>query len=80
MVTHYRHAHRAWDKSAGYLVRMYGRATYERQKNKVNEQAKRQIIRKAKDYMRHHGVTQAHLETLQHTTEETMKIAGKYLR
>lgn len=80
MVTHYRHHHRAWDRSAGYLVRKYGHDTYERQKHRINEQAKRQIMRKAKEYMAFHGVSQAHVKALLHTTAETMKVAEKLLK
>ena len=46
MVTHYRHDHRVWDRSHGYISRRYGQETYEQQKQVINEQAKRQIIRK----------------------------------
>jgi len=79
MVMHYRHDHRAWDRSHGYISRKYGQGTYERQKSKINEQAKRQIIRKATKFLRDNNVTPDCFAALQGTTEETMQLANKKL-
>lgn len=79
MVTHYRHEHRAWDRSHPYLTRRYGEATYERQKQKINEQAKRQIIRKATAYLLHHGVQPEHFALLEGTENKTLALAHKKL-
>ena len=79
MVTHYRHDHRAWDRSHGYISRKYGEATYERQKAKINEQAKRQIIRKATAFLNEHRITVDHFRRLQGTDEKTIGLADKKL-
>ena len=54
MVTHYRHTHiTSWNKCWGYGGRFYRSGwfgDYDTEKQKVNERAKRQIIRKAKDF------------------------------
>lgn len=78
MVTHYRHEHRAWDRNLDNL-RCYGESTYERQKAIVNEQAKRQIIRKASDFLIAHGVGVEHFRALKGTTEQTIELALKKL-
>lgn len=83
MVTHYRHAHiTSWNKAWGrygsnYRDKWFG--DYDEEKSKVNERAKRQIIRKAHPVLRELGITAETLKNLQGTTPETLKVAEKYL-
>lgn len=83
MVMHYRHNHiTSWNKCWGYRGNSYRYGwfgDYDDEKAKVNERAKRQILRKAKDYLKHYSFTADVLEELQNTTEETMKVAHKIL-
>lgn len=79
MVTHYRHTHiTSWNKCWGYGGRFYRSGwfgDYDTEKQKVNERANRQIIRKAKDFLIENGFTSEDFKILKNTTEETMKLA-----
>lgn len=79
MVTHYRHEHRAWDRSHRYISWKYGQDTYERQKSIINEQAKRQIVRKATEFLLAHGIGVETFAKLQGTEEKTIELATKKL-
>lgn len=83
LVTHYRHNHiESWNKCWGrhggrYRSNWFG--DYDDEKKKVNERAKRQIIRKGKNVLNQLGITPEHFERLQNTEEKTMEIARKSL-
>ena len=83
MVTHYRHNHiDSWNKCWGrhgsrYRSNWFG--DYEEEKIKVNERAKRQIIRKGKDILNRLGITPDHFRRLQNTEQKTMELANKNL-
>ncbi len=84
MVMHYRHYHQtSWDKQFGRYGHLYcdriPNYDYHEQKKLYNERAKRQIIRKATDFLSEEGFTPEDFLKLQHTTEETMKLARKKL-
>lgn len=81
MVTHYRHEHRKWDAQCDYLDRQYGRESvvYEAQKRTINEQAKRQILRHARHFLRLHRFRPEHVAALQHTEAKTLELAYKLL-
>lgn len=83
MVTHYRHSHiTSWNKCWGHYGHYYRSnwfQDYDTEKSKVNERAKRQIIRKGKEFMNAHQIGPETLQQLQGTTTETMKIAYKLL-
>lgn len=83
MITHYRHTHiSSWNKCWGYGGGRYRSGwfgSYEDEKRKVNERAKRQILRKAGAYMRIHKINSRHFEGLQHNDEETLALARKAL-
>lgn len=83
MITHYRHNHiSSWNKCWGYGGGRYRSgwfADYESEKRKVNERAKRQIIRKAAGYMKLKHITSKHFEGLQHNDEETLALARAVL-
>ena len=77
MVMHYRHSHiTSWNKMWGYGGSYYRSAAhfgnYDEEKAKVNERAKSQIIRKAKDFIIENGINRSNFLELQNTTEETL--------
>lgn len=83
MVTHYRHDHlKSWDRCWGrygshYRSGWFG--DYEEEKEKVNERAKRQIIRKALAFLKHHQITADTFEQLRNNSSETIIHAEKKL-
>jgi hypothetical protein len=83
MITHYRHNHISyWNKCWGNNGKRYRKewfVSYEIEKKKVNERAKRQIIRKCWPYMKWHGITKESFHQLENTSEETEKVIDKYL-
>lgn len=85
MVTHYRHSHiTSWNKMWGeygsyYRHGWYNHGNYDSMKIKVNEQAKRQILRKCTQYMIDKGFTVDHVKQLQHTDEKTIALYEKHL-
>ena len=83
MVTHYRHGHiTSWNKCWGYGGRYYRSGwfgDYDEEKAKVNERAKRQIIRKAKEFLIKHEFKSNEFLKLQNTTKETVDLAIKVL-
>lgn len=86
MVTHYRHTHiNHWNRMWGPYGNRYRSAFdynddfYQEAKAKVNEQAKRQIIRKACDFLNKNGITSTHFERLKGTTAQTMDLVKKKL-
>lgn len=83
LVTHYRHNHiTSWNKCWGYNGNRYRQGwfgDYEQEKIKVNERAKRQLIRKGRDVFRSIGITSDTFLKLQNTDEATMTLALKIL-
>jgi len=76
LITHYRHNHRNWDNSVGYISRYH---SYDNEKAKLNNQAKRQVIRKCKLLLLWNGITSEHFNKLQSTDEKTIELAKKEL-
>ena len=77
MVTHYRHRHvDYYNRHVGYAS-WSGR--YDEFKHLVNERAKRQVIRKARHFLREHRIAAEHFAELQGTTEETLALASRML-
>ena len=77
MVTHYRHHHvDYYNHNVGYAS---WKGRYDEFKHLVNERAKRQVIRKARAFLREHRITAEHFAELQGTTEETMTLASRML-
>lgn len=77
MVMHYRHEHvRYYNNSVGYVSRHHD---YESFKSKVNERAKRNIIRKCMEILRANGVTSETFLLLENNDSETIKLAKKLL-
>ncbi len=83
MITHYRHHHitswnKCWGRHGGYY-RGHWFGEYEEEKKKVNERAKRQIIRKGKKVLQEIGIKPTHFSILQNTEDKTMELALKVL-
>jgi len=84
MVTHYRHNHLiSWNKMWGKNGHNYRKgwyfSEYAEKKTDVNERAKRQILRKCKDYMIANGFTADHVKQLTETDEKTIELYQKIL-
>jgi len=84
MITHYRHEHitswnNTWNRGE-YGGRYLSEFTYEKEKIKVNERAKRQILRKCKKEMIKDGFKVEHVKQLQHTDNKTIELYEKYLK
>ena len=79
MVTHYRHVHiNHWNRCWGGAGRFYRKGwfeDYEQEKQKVNNSAKRQIIRKAQSFLIEHEITSEHFKQLLSTEDKTMNLA-----
>ena len=85
MVMHYRHDHQtSWNKQCGrhghHYCQRIPNYNYDEQKKLYNERGKRQIIRKATDFLNKEGFTPEDFQKLQHTTEKTMTLARKKLQ
>lgn len=88
MIMHYRHDHlKSWDKtwSRGYYYRgnSFGNHKgydYDKAKKEVNERAKRQILRKAKDFMVNNNFTVGDVKALNGTTSKTIELYNKHLK
>ena len=83
LVTHYRHHHiswwdNCWGRYGGYYRGEWFGA-YEDGKAKVNESSKYQIIRKGHVLLLVNGIRPEDFLALQNTSEETMKVACKFL-
>jgi hypothetical protein len=83
MVTHYRHNHiESWNKCWGHNGSRYRRnwfGDYEEEKIKVNERAKRQILRKGLPILKELDIRPGHFEHLQNTEVKTIELAKKLL-
>ena len=86
MVTHYRHSHlKSWDKMWGRYGGYYQQAAhyrdedYEDRKSEINERAKRQIARKALNFLIDNMIEIDVFKSLQGTTEITIKTVSELL-
>jgi hypothetical protein len=83
LVTHYRHYHiTSWNKCWGYHGASYRKnwfGDYDYEKRKVNERAKRQIIRKGKRVLREIGIKAEHFKSLSYTEAKTLDLAQRHL-
>jgi len=83
LIKHYRYEHISyWNKCWGlngeyYRGNWFG--DYEQEKQKVNERAKRQIIRKGKEVLKKIGIKPVHFSLLANTEEKTMLLVNKVL-
>lgn len=83
MVTHYRHNHltswnKCWERNGRYYRKGWFK-DYETEKAKINERAKRQIIRKCKDFMIANDFNLQELMALKGNTKETLLLFDKLI-
>lgn len=81
MVTHYRHSHivswnKMWGRYSGYYQQAahYHDEDYEVRKSEINERAKRQIVRKATEFLKNNNIGMDVFNSLQGTTDKTIKV------
>jgi hypothetical protein len=82
MVMHHRHDHiTSWNSnwSRNGYARNHLNVDYEMEKRKVNERAKRQIVRKCKDYLIKNGFCAEDVLKLNGTELDTINLYKKYL-
>lgn len=78
LITHYRHVHQpSWNTSCHYISRYYGETAYENSKKEHNNRAKRQIVRKCKDWLIAKGITKQDLLDLKDNDEKTIALIDK---
>lgn len=85
MITHYRHNHisswdKMWDRNTGVYYRnasYFG--DYETVKQKVNERAKRQILRKCKDFIKANDIKKEDFLLLEENEQKTLDLIEKIL-
>ena len=81
MITHYRHNHiTSWNKCWGYRGNAYRSKwfqDYDTEKMLVNERAKRQIIRKAKNFLIDNKFNSFDFELLQGNSRATIDLVNK---
>lgn len=84
MITHHRHVHlKHWDKTWSNVndrYRMAPKGDYETEKRKVNEQAKRVLLRKHADFLIKYGFKTEHFLGLEYNDEKTLTLLDKKLR
>ena len=80
LITHYRHMHQAsWNTSCHYIFAMYGQEAYEKSKIDHNNRAKRQIIRKCKNWLIENEISAKNFFELQNNDEKTIQLINKKL-
>lgn len=77
VVMHYRHQHRKYDRNIQYVQHSFGISPAE-QKKVINEQAKRQILRKSYGYMVYHQIGIDSLLKMNTNSEQTIDLWKKY--
>lgn len=78
LITHYRHEHqKSWENQYKYISRFYDENTYENAKIEHNNRAKRQILRKCKDWIRVNGITPENFMELKDNDEKTLELINK---
>jgi hypothetical protein len=81
MVTHHRHNHiESWDKCWGKYGSYYRGSwflDYDYEKSKVNERAKRVIMRKCQSFMKFHNFYVEDILLLENNSKETLELAKK---
>jgi hypothetical protein len=78
LITHYRHNHQAsWNKSCHYISQKWGEDAYQEAKNKHNNRAKRQILRKCKKWIIESKITEVNFKELQYNDNKTCELINK---
>lgn len=78
LITHYRHIHQSsWNRSCHYISNKYGEDGYLNAKKEHNNRAKRQILRKCKDWLIDNDVGAEHFLSLSDNDEQTINLISK---
>lgn len=78
LVTHYRHEHqKSWDSQWRYISMWKKAETYYIAKKDHNNRAKRQIMRKCKDWLKENDITAKNFFDLQDNDEKTIELVNK---
>ena len=78
LITHYRHSHQSsWNQSCHYISKKYGEDTYLIKKNEHNNRAKRQILRKCKDWLYENQIEAKHFLSLSDNDIGTINLINK---
>ena len=78
MITHYRHSHQlSWNRSCHYISNKYGEDAYMNAKKAHNNRAKRQILRKCKDWLLDNDIGAEHFLSLSDNDAETINLISK---
>lgn len=85
MITHYRHHHitswnKNWEKNGHNYRNSYHFGNYHEEKNKINERAKRQIIKKCKDFIIEHNFEKDDFLNLYYNEDKTIELISKIFR
>jgi len=75
LVTHWRHGHTKWDNQYRYISRYHH---YDTEKVQRNNRAKRQLLRKASETFKSHGVTANHLLRMLENDQKTVALIHKF--
>jgi hypothetical protein len=85
MITHHRHEHitswnKMWGRNGGSYTSGWYSGDYEEEKSKINERAKRVLMRKHTDFLIEHGICVEHFLKLEGNDESTIALAKKMLK
>lgn len=78
LITHYRHEHqKSWESQYKYISRHYDNGVYEKAKCEHNNRAKRQILKKCKEWIAENNITMENFLELQDNDEKTIELINK---
>lgn len=78
LITHYRHSHqKSWESQYKYISSHCNDGVYESSKIEHNNRAKRQILRKCKDWIKENGLDAQNFLELQDNDIKTIELINK---
>ena len=78
LITHYRHSHQSsWNQSCHFISKKYGEDAYLNAKKEHNNRAKRQILRKCKDWLLDNNIGAEHFLALSDNDKDTIDLISK---
>ena len=78
LITHYRHSHQSsWNKSCHYISQYLGEDAYQKAKKEHNNRAKRQILRKCKEWLFFNKIEAEHFFALKDNDQATIDLIAK---
>lgn len=78
LITHYRHSHqKSWESQYKYISRYCNDGVYERAKIEHNNRAKRQILRKCKEWIKDNELNAQNFLELQDNDNKTIELINK---